>query len=63
MKSLLTAKEVAEIFRVSVDWVIDHATRRQPRLPSIKIGSGKGAVRRFDEDQIREFIEKWTKSA
>jgi hypothetical protein len=46
--------------RVSEGWVRDHATRKQPRLPMLKLGEHKGAPLRFDFDQIKEFVEKWT---
>jgi len=58
--TMLTAREVAELLRVSEGWVRDHATRKQPRLPMVKLGGHKGAPLRFDLDQIKEFVEKWT---
>jgi len=58
--TILTAREVAELLRVSEGWVRDHATRKQPRLPMLKLGEHKGAPLRFDFDQIKEFVEKWT---
>ena len=58
--TIFTAREVAELLRVSESWVRDHATRRQPRLPIVKLGNHKGAPLRFDLDQIKEFVEKWT---
>ena len=58
--TILTAREVAELLRVSEGWVRDHATRKQPRLPMVKLGKQKGAPLRFDFDQIKEFVEKWT---
>jgi Helix-turn-helix domain len=35
---LLTPKEVAKWLDVSVDWVHNHATRKDPRLPVVRIG-------------------------
>jgi hypothetical protein len=36
---LLTARQVADRFQVSVSWVLDHSTgRHKPVLPSIKLG-------------------------
>jgi hypothetical protein len=61
-KSLLTAQEVADWLNVSPAWVRDHATRRKPLLPTVKLGSGKGAPLRFHPGRIKGFIEKWTKT-
>jgi excisionase family DNA binding protein len=49
---LLTPKEVAEILGVSSAWVLDHASRRRPHLPSVKLGK---AVR-FRKVDVEEFI-------
>jgi len=35
---LLTAREVAARLGVSERWLRDHATRRNPRIPAIKLG-------------------------
>ena len=35
---LLTAQEVAARLGISERWVRDHATRRNPRIPAIKLG-------------------------
>lgn len=51
---LLTAKQVAVILQVSPAWVRDHATRKQPRLPSIAVGR----LRRFSLTDIRRWIEE-----
>ena len=62
IQTLLTVAEVANLLKVSEDWVRSHATRSNPRLPSVKIGGSKGAPLRFKPSDIQEFIEKWTKS-
>ena len=35
---LLKPEEVAQLLGVSPSWVRDHATRKRPRLPVLKIG-------------------------
>ncbi|HZQ25298.1 MAG TPA: helix-turn-helix domain-containing protein [Terriglobales bacterium] len=50
---LLNAQEVAERLGVSDRWVRDHATRRFPKLPVIKLGS----LLRFDPEDVSAFIE------
>ena len=52
-EDLLTPKEVAAILGVSVAWVLDHASRRSPRLPSVKLGKPV----RFRRAEIEKFIE------
>jgi excisionase family DNA binding protein len=49
---LLRPKEVAEMLSVSVAWVLDHASRRRPFLPSLKLGK---AVR-FRREDVEMFI-------
>ena len=52
--SLLTARQVAERFNVSIAWVLAHAEgRRLPILPSLKLGK---AVR-FRVDDLEMFLE------
>lgn len=36
--TLLTPKDVARRLQVSVAWVRDHSTRKQPRLPVVRVG-------------------------
>jgi excisionase family DNA binding protein len=50
---LLTAKDVAERLGVSERWVRDHATRRFPRIPVIKLGP----LLRFRLEDIEGFLE------
>jgi excisionase family DNA binding protein len=50
---LLTPKEVAAILSVSTAWVLDHASRRRPHLPSVKLGK---AVR-FRATDLEQFIQ------
>lgn len=54
---LLTAKELATWLKVSNCWVKDHAMgRRQPFLPSIRIG-GKRGLLRFRRSDIMVFLK------
>ncbi len=50
---LLNAQEVADRLGVSDRWVRDHATRRSPKLPVIKLGS----LIRFAPEDIDAFLE------
>ena len=51
--ALLTVRDVAEVLRVPVSWVYEHARRRsRPRLPSIKIGK----YLRFTASDVRAFL-------
>ena len=52
LETLLTAQEVAAILKVSYCWVKDHATRKQPRLPCVRVGG----LLRFRPVDIRQFI-------
>lgn len=54
---LWTLDEVAEFLQMSPAWVRDHATRRQPRIPSIRLG-GHRAVLRFRPADVTQFIEE-----
>ena len=54
-EKLLTPKEVSEWLNLSQSWVRDHATRKQPRIKSLKIGK----LLRFREVDVEEFIAKW----
>jgi excisionase family DNA binding protein len=59
IQRLLTAYEVAQILNVSAAWVYDHADRKQPRIPIVRLGK---AVR-FRPADIHAFIEKMIHSA
>ena len=54
-KPLLTLDRVAELLGVSKAWVRDHATRRNPRLPVVRLG-GKRAILRFRSQDVENFI-------
>jgi excisionase family DNA binding protein len=56
MVRLLGVKEVAEILGVSEGWVRDHATRKRPRLPVVKVGK----YLRFRENDIERWIKEMT---
>ncbi|MHB1856782.1 MAG: helix-turn-helix transcriptional regulator [Acidobacteriaceae bacterium] len=51
---LLTAREVAARLGVSERWLRDHATRRNPRIPAIKLGP----LVRFRWADVQEFVAK-----
>ena len=59
---LLTPSEVAGQLQVSKEWVRDHATRRNPRLPAVRLG-GKRAVLRFRQEDVDKFIAEHVSSA
>lgn len=54
---LLTLDEVSEFLQMSPAWVRDHTTRRQPRIPAIRLG-GRRKVLRFRPQDIRVFVEE-----
>lgn len=49
---LLTPQEVASRLGVSERWVRDHATRRFPRIPAVKLGP----LLRFRSSDIENFL-------
>ena len=53
-KALISALQVAKRLGVSDRWVRDHATRRSPRLPVVKLGS----LLRFRPEDVEHFINK-----
>ncbi len=53
-EALQTAVQVAKRLGVSERWVRDHATRRSPRLPVVKLGS----LLRFRPEDVEQFIAR-----
>jgi predicted DNA-binding transcriptional regulator AlpA len=54
---LLTLDQVAEALGTSKAWVRDHATRRNPRIPCVRLG-GRRALLRFRLQDVEAFIDK-----
>jgi excisionase family DNA binding protein len=52
LERLLTPREVAARLRVSERWVRDHATRRDPRIAVVRLGS----LLRFTANDVEAFI-------
>ena len=57
MDMLLTAQDVAKVLNVSVAWVYDHSNRKEPIIPSVRLGK---AVR-FRLQDIEDFVREMTK--
>jgi hypothetical protein len=57
---LLDTHQVAEMLSVSEGWVRDHSRPHgpEPRLPAMKLGTGKTAVVRFHPGDVLAFIEE-----
>jgi hypothetical protein len=57
---LWTPEQVAQRLNVSPDWVRDHSSRKEPRLPVIRLGGGPGraGLLRYRVSQIEKFIEE-----
>jgi len=53
--NLLSLGDVAQLLQVSKAWVRDHATRRNPRIPVVRLG-GKRALLRFRPQDVELFI-------
>jgi predicted DNA-binding transcriptional regulator AlpA len=51
---LLDAQEVAALLNVSASWVRDHSTRRQPRLPVVRLGS----LLRYRREDLLAWIDE-----
>ena len=54
---LLTLDDVATRLQTSRAWVRDHATRRNPRIPVVRLG-GKRALLRFRHEDVEAFINQ-----
>jgi excisionase family DNA binding protein len=57
--ALMTVDEVAVLLQVSRDWVRDHSSRKQPRLPVIKVGK----LLRFRPHEIERWIQEQCRRA
>jgi hypothetical protein len=55
---LWTPEQIARRLNVSPDWVRDHSSRKEPRLPVIRLGGGPGraGLLRYRASQIEKFI-------
>jgi excisionase family DNA binding protein len=58
-QALLTAGDVATMLQVSAAWVRDHATRKQPRLPVVRVGK----LLRFRASDVERWIEEQMRRA
>jgi predicted DNA-binding transcriptional regulator AlpA len=54
---LLNAREVARILNVSTAWVYDHADRKRPMVPSVRLGKAL----RFRPEDVQQFINEMTR--
>jgi len=55
LEPLLSLADVARQLGVSKAWVRDHATRRSPRIPVVRLG-GKRALLRFRPQDVNQFV-------
>ena len=57
---LLKPEQVAERLSVSIDWVRDHSSRKNPRIPVIRLGGGPGrkGLLRYRSSEIEKFISE-----
>jgi hypothetical protein len=57
---LWTPEQVAQRLNVSPDWVRDHSSRKEPRLPVIRLGGGPGraGLLRYRRSEIERFIDE-----
>jgi len=52
LERLLKPRDVANWLGVSVDWVQDHATSKEPRIPCLRMGK----LLRFRRDEVEAFL-------
>jgi len=57
-KALLTPKQVADMLGMKIGWVLDHASRKEPRLRCVRLGTRMPRFRRAD---VEAFIEEHLK--
>src|SRR5947208_11513055 len=57
---LWTPEQAARRLNVSPDWVRDHSSRKEPRLPVIRLGGGPGraGLLRYRRSAIEIFIDE-----
>lgn len=57
---LLKPEQVAERLSVSIDWVRDHSSRKNPRIPVIRLGGGPGrkGLLRYRASEIEKFVSE-----
>src|SRR5436190_23571849 len=57
---LWTPEQAARRLNVSPDWVRDHSSRKEPRLPVIRLGGGPGraGLLRYRRSEIEKFIDE-----
>src|SRR5208337_2863811 len=61
---LWTPEQVALRLNVSPDWVRDHSSRKEPRLPVIRLGGGPGRAgcRATAPARLKSSLRKWNAS-
>jgi excisionase family DNA binding protein len=52
--TLMTVEDLASMLQVSSAWVRDHATRKEPRLPVVRVGK----LLRFRPQEIDKWIRE-----
>ena len=55
--ALLDKNQAAALLGYSVWWVQEHVTRKEPRLPVVKIGR----LTKFRRSDLREFVAKFAR--